>query len=148
MRTIKKGERPSPTPVKSELAIFVQDRVINQLNVETKKTPLGHECVVVPNDISLLIDQQKLMSFNPSAVQAVIGEFRNSSSPLSDALKDIPDEDILSTVKSRYIQSVGDMSNWSRSLQRSIDDTLKDIKERYEAAKAAQDAPPAAPVES
>lgn len=131
MREIKQFDPIEVTPfVDDRLVISVQPRLIDSLLAETRETPSGESYTFVPNDITLLVEQQKLMHFNPRDVQAVIDSFARSSTGMSDALKGLSDEQILSTVKSRYIQSAADMRSYAESLSRQVRDVLTEIQQK------------------
>lgn len=119
------------------LVIPVQARVIDVVNVEHFVSPLdGSELMSIPNDISLAVSQQKLASFNPEIVKSIISEYSRSSSTLSQALKNIPDDTIMSSIKSRYIQSPADMSMYLRCLQNAVRDELDSIAVQVEKSKS------------
>lgn len=131
MRELKQFDPITVTPfVDDRLIISVQPRLIDSLLAETRETPSGESYTFVPNDITLLVEQQKLMHFNPRDVQAVIDSFARSSTGLSDALKGLSDEQILSTVKSRYIQSAADMRSYAETLSRQVRDVLTDMQQK------------------
>lgn len=132
-------------PDRPELLVLCQLRSIDAVNVRKKVTPLGETITIVPNDINLYIEQQKLVSQNPSLASTIISEFVSSSSRLSDAFKGMSDDDMIETVKSRYIQSVTDMHSYADGLQKTIlsmaDDIGKERARRAEAASASAPAP-------
>lgn len=109
------------------LVNVVETRAIDAIVPETFVSPAtGEEFVVIPNDIGLFINQQKLVNFNPELVKQVISEYSRASNPLTVESEKMPDDSILDTVKSRYIQSSCDMSSYVRSLSRATRDVIDD----------------------
>lgn len=122
------------------LFVPVQTRVIDTVCVETFKSPLdGAEIVYTPNDISLLVNQSKFASFNPEIVKSIVSEYSRSSQPLSQLMSGRSDEDIISSVKSRYIQSHCDMADYVHQVHAAISSEVDSInQQRHAAAAAAQ----------
>lgn len=125
-----------PAPSCDTRLIAVCDtRVIDTVNVEERvSASTGEKYTVIPNDISLFTQQQKLASFNPEIVKSIISEYSRSANPLTMQSEKLPDDKILDTIKSRYIQSTTDMANYQKYLQAAVRETLDDIE--YERKQA------------
>lgn len=126
----------------TDLTLVCSPRAIDSINVRVVKSPLGEEYVVVPNDIGLFIKQQQLVRFNPTTINAVLSEFRASSTELSDSLKDVSDDDIIAAVKSRYIQSPADLRSYIDSIGSAFDSTIRELAlERQVRSNQSSDTP-------
>lgn len=144
MRTFKVDTTVHQFPsVQTELVILAESRTIDMVNLTERVSPLGQTYSPLPNDVGLFIKQQKILKYNPTVVQEILQEFRASSSPLSDALKGVSDADIMDSVKSRYIQSTGDLHRYAESMQDAFFAGIEDIRSSRAAAAASE--PPAQP---
>ena len=109
---------------------------VDAFTYEEIKQANGKSRVHVVNDIGILFNQQRLMQLSPMMLDKWLGMARHASP--DDGLSD---EQILSVIKSRYIQSTTDIYNWTRALGDQIDGILAEAKankEAEEAAKAAE----------
>ena len=129
-----------------KIAIVRTPSPVDAFSYEEIKKSNGKSRIHVVNDIGILFNQQRLMQINPMMLQNWLSLARQASP--DDGLSD---EQILSVIKSRYIQSNADIYNWTRMLGDQIEAIIaeaKSNKEGEEAAKAAdiqpQEAVPAA----
>lgn len=76
------------------------------------------------SDLSLLFNQQRLMSLGQGAIDYVVKMLRDYK---PDPLKGLSDDQLSSLVKSRYIQSQSDVYNWTRYVQQNIDLEIQSI---------------------
>lgn len=129
------GSKLSPL-TNNRVAIVRTPSPVDAFTYEEIKKSNGKSRVHIVNDIGILFNQQRLMQINPMMLQNWLGQARQASP--DDGLTD---DQILSVIKSRYIQSNADIYNWTRALGEQIDGIVAEAKankEAEEAAKAAQ----------
>lgn len=90
----------------------------------------------ITTDISLLFNQQRLMQASPMALDRLV---RNLKSAQPDFLKGFTDDQLISAVKSRYIQSAADMQEYMRSVMMSTDEEIQAIQAKAAEIKAQQE---------
>lgn len=89
--------------------------------------------VVIRSDISALLYTRKRKSISDISYNDLVAQLNNSHQSLLSQLDDtVSDEQILDSVKSRYIQSIGDITAYSDYLTSAIDHTTATIKESEE----------------
>lgn len=85
---------------------------------------LGTSCKVV-SDVSLLFNQQRLDRMSLQALTEKLNERVNAGDVgLSELRKNIKDEDLHLFVKSRYIQSLSELRQWSHYLMENYKDEV------------------------
>lgn len=113
-----------------DLEIRFQPRIVDRLAVQKRKTLDGVEYTIVPNDISFLTQQNRLLSLPISEAEQILQSYKSVNTELADVFDKCSDEELMSTVKSRYIQSTTDLKNWTRSLSQTVKSALEYHKER------------------
>ena len=97
----------------------------------------GEPVHFIANDILLLFNQQRLESLGQTAMI----QYLNSIAPKSDALRELrskcSDDELISLVKSRHIQSRSDLLAWSKYLDLKLDDTKAEL-ERIRSVKSGE----------
>lgn len=110
-------------------AIFREKAIYEDLITQDVKQSDGSTIHYIDSDLILLFNQQRLESLGQTAML----EYLNSIAPQSDSLaelrKNCTDEELLSMVKSRHIQSRADLMAWSRYLDSELDHS-KDVVEK------------------
>lgn len=112
----------------------VQDKLM-QLSTMTLKDG----SVVVSNDISLIFNQQRLENkLTASELREYIQRYTPNKSVYTAQLDD---DTLLSTLKSRHIQSLSEMRSWAEYCMENYDSLIKEAEEKArldaEAAAAA-----------
>lgn len=107
------------------------------------------------SDVDLLFNQSRLDRMSLQALQARLDEAaRSGDTGLSELRKNISDVDLQKFVKSRYIQSLSELRQWSHYLAEKYTSTAEGIKadlvayaqaQAAKAAKATQPEPSPAP---
>lgn len=98
---------------------------VDSFVVEEVELSKGKKRIHVVNDIGILFNQQRLMQLSPMMLDSWLKMARQASP--DDGLTD---EQILTCIKSRYIQSTTDVYNYTRWLQQNIDGIISDAKAR------------------
>lgn len=86
----------------------------------TEELPFGDKkpCVHITSDVSTLLNQKRIDRDLAPAVNEILSNVR--SSDVSDKFGHLSDEEILSCVKSRYIQAPSELIDWSEYLQSQL----------------------------
>lgn len=81
----------------------------------------------IESDLVLLFNQERLNKLGDTALL----EYINSIAPQNDGLSDLrskcTDQELLSLVKSRHIQSRSELLRWSEYLNAQLDDTSSEL---------------------
>ena len=117
----------------SKVSILRTPSPVDSFVTESVEMANGKTRIHIVNDIGILFNQQRLAQMSPMMIESWLGMVRNASP--DDGLTD---EQILSVIKSRYIQSNADVYNWTRWLQQNMDGLIAEAKER--AAQHVQEA--------
>ena len=117
----------------SKVAIVRTPSPVDAFSYEEIKKANGKSRIHIVNDIGILFNQQRLMQINPMMLDKWLGQARQASP--DDGLTD---DQILSVIKSRYIQSTADIYNWTRALGDQIDSIIAEAKANKEAEEAAK----------
>ena len=119
-----------PVPVRDysvpvQIGIVRTPSPVDAFVIEEVELAKGVKRVHVVNDIGILFNQQRLMQLSPMMLDSWLKMARQASP--DDGLSD---EQILTCIKSRYIQSTTDVYNYTRWLQQNIDGIISDAKAR------------------
>lgn len=96
--------------------LFMQDSPVNEFVHEIGKDFAGNDCTFVHNDIIVLFNQQRLESFGQMSAQAIIDSFSPTVAPLAELRSKLDDNQLLDLVKSRHIQSKGDLLKYAEKI--------------------------------
>lgn len=115
-------------------AIFREKPIYEDLISSDVKQSDGTTIHYIDSDLILLFNQERLQALGQTAMI----EYLNSIAPQSDSLvelrKNCTDEELLSMVKSRHIQSRSDLLAWSKYLDAELDHS-KDVFEKLKASQ-------------
>ena len=118
----------------------VQDKLMQLSTVVNKDGS-----VVVSNDISLIFNQQRLENkITASELREYIQRYTPNKSVYTAQLDD---DTLLSTLKSRHIQSLSEMRAWAEYCMENYDSLIKEAEEKARIA-AEEEASAAAAAES
>lgn len=95
----------------------------NQLEPIVVKSDFG-DCLVITSDLYDLFNQQRIANFGADVVRDFISRNYPVSSSLSDKISQMSDEEIMSSIKPRNIQSYSELMLWSKYLQQQIDSAV------------------------
>lgn len=114
--------------------VFREKAIYEDLICQNVKQSDGSSVYFVDSDLILLFNQERLQSLGQTAMI----EYLNSIAPQSDSLaelrKNCSDEELLSMVKSRHIQSRSDLLAWSKYLDSELDHS-KDVAEKLKVSQ-------------
>lgn len=115
-------------------AIFREKPIYEDLITTDVKQSDGTTIHYIDSDLILLFNQERLQALGQTAMI----EYLNSIAPQSDSLavlrKNCTDDELLSMVKSRHIQSRSDLLAWSKYLDAELDHS-KDVVEKMKASQ-------------
>lgn len=124
MRTynLVSNHRKHITLLDCKLCIPIFDSPLSKLSVVSYSS--GSDFIYFfKSDISLLFDQERLNKLNPTILNSLFSSIRNSSVDTSN----FTDEQLLSNLKSRYIQSTGDVYRYTRYINSHIEDYVNSL---------------------
>ena len=134
MRQIIPGDKPVTLPKleRSKTVIYRTPSPLDGFLFEQYPLPDGTVAFRKVSDIKMLLNEDRLAQLNPTYVQQMLAAVRSSSVDTSQ----FSDEQLIESIKSRYIQSNADVYNYTRMLQSEIDSVVADIKAKAEARMA------------
>lgn len=98
----------------------------------------GNECVRVRSDVSMLLHAADMSKkYGSTFVQSMIDMRRPKTTGIQLHIDEMPDAEILNTVKSRHLQSPSELIAWSEHLMEQAK-TIKQEAERIALEKEAQ----------
>lgn len=102
------------------------------------------------SDIRLILHTKDLASRAGLSVASKFGQGRQSASQIQQIMDTMSDDDLLATVRSRYVQSPSEIIAWSKELSAYAEHLESQAQELIEAETVKQEAEKAdaAPVES
>lgn len=133
---------------------FVQPSPIDHLLFQEHVTPSdGKKSIRMTSDIYMLFNQQRLDRMSRENLIAYFNGMSVSNSSLSSLKSRLSDDQLVSLVKSRYIQQPSELLAWSRYLNSLADAELKAVvaesQKRAETLEPVADvSQPVAPVAS
>lgn len=105
----------------------VQDKLMQLATVVNK-----NGSIVISNDISLIFNQQRLENkLTASELREYIQRYTPNKSVYTAQLDD---DTLLSTLKSRHIQSLSEMRAWAEYCMENCDSLIKDAEEKVRVA--------------
>lgn len=82
----------------------------------------GEQVVFYSDPIYLLFNQERLSTLGIDGVKNYLDSLANQSNdPLSELRKNCSDDDLLATIKSRYLQTPSEILAWSRYMSNNVD---------------------------
>ena len=107
--------------------------VCDEFYMEKTMNPDGTESISVHDPIYILFNQERLDRLGSASAQ----KFLDSLQPKSDALAELrlkcSDEDLMSMMKSRHLQSPAEVLAWCRYMESNIDKFNAEVKALVEA---------------
>lgn len=103
----------------------------------------GNTSVSLCRDIALVLDQKKSASYGlDAAINEMLSRVRQA--PLSDSYAGLSDDDLISVIKSRYIQAPCELLQWSAWLENNLSSIEQAAVEMANSDGASVDATPGA----
>lgn len=96
------------------------------------------------SDIRLILHTKDLASRAGIAVASKFGQSKQSASQIQQIMDKMSDDDLLATVRSRYVQSPSEIIAWSKELSAYAENLESQAQELIDAENARQEAEKAA----
>nr|DAG08923.1 MAG TPA: hypothetical protein [Microviridae sp.] len=96
------------------------------------------------SDVRLILHSKDLASRAGLAIASKFGHGSQSSSQIQQIMDNMSDDDLLSTVRSRHIQSPSEIISWSKELSSYAESLESQVQDLIDAANAQQQADDAA----
>lgn len=114
-----------------------------QLRIEIDDTDESRP-VRYTSDVRLILHNKDLASRAGIDVASKFGQSKQSSSQIQQVMDKMSDNDLLNTVRSRYIQSPSEILAWSKELSAYAENLESQVQELLDAETAKQEAEKAA----
>lgn len=127
--------------------VLFQPSIVTPLLIDEEIDPSGEKIIHFGNDATLLLNQHRLSSLGSDTIRNYLDSLSPTSSALSQIRSKVSDDDLISYVKSRYIQSPAELSAWIGSLDETAQQIVSEIQnktidnEKSETTNSAPDAP-------
>lgn len=143
LKTIENQEILVPNVSPDAFSVAPEFDSTEELRVEIDDTDESLP-VRYTSDVRLILHSKDLASRAGIDVASKFGQSRNSSSQIQQIMDAMSDDDLLSTVRSRYIQSPSELIAWSKELSAYAENIESRAQELIDAETAKQDAEKAA----
>ena len=111
--------------------------VVSKLRITELPGRNGDKCYKIQSDIALLFNQQRLVkTLGASTVDDWLGSLKPSSVGID--MSKFSDAQLMQFIKSRNIQSVGELSAWSNYLNDNAQSVIDEYNRSLDAAKQAR----------
>ena len=149
LKTIENQESLVPDVSPDAFAIAPEFDSTEELRVEIDDTDESRP-VRYTSDVRLLLHTKDLASRAGLTIASKFGQTRNSASQIQQIMDTMSDDDLLSTVRSRYIQAPSEVMAWSKELSAYAENLESQAQALIDAENAKQEAEKAvaAPVDA
>lgn len=124
-------------------AVAPQFDSTEELRVEIDDTDESHP-VRYTSDVRLILHTKDLASRAGLAIASKFGQSKRSPSQIQQIMDTMSDDDLLATVRSRYIQSPSEIIAWSKELSAYAENLESQAQELIDVENAKQEAEEAA----
>lgn len=143
LKTIETQEPLVPNVSPDAFAVAPKFDSTEELRVEIDET--DETCPVrYTSDVRLILHTKDLASRAGLAVASRFGQNRNSASQIQQIMDKMSDDDLLSTVRSRHVQSPSEIIAWSKELAAHAEVLEREAQSLIEVENAKQEAEKAA----
>lgn len=115
LNDLEQGSGLIPNVEPDDFAVAPEFDSTEQLRVEIDDTDESRP-VRYTSDIRLILHTKDLASRAGLAIASKFGQSKTSPSQIQQIMDTMSDEDLLATVRSRYIQSPSEIISWSKEL--------------------------------
>lgn len=135
---LEQGSELIPNVAPDDFAVAPEFDSTEQLRVEIDDTDESRP-VRFTSDIRLILHTKDLASRAGVAVASKFGQSRTSSSQIQQIMDTMSDDDLLATVRSRYIQSPSEILAWSKELSAYAENLESEAQALIDAETAKQE---------
>ena len=141
--SLEQGSGLIPNVAPDAFAVAPEFDSTEQLRVEIYDTE--EDCPVrYTSDVRLILHTKDLASRAGLAVASKFGQGKQSASQIQQIMDKMSDDDLLSTVRSRYVQSPSEIIAWSKQLSAYAENLESQAQELIDTETAKQEAEKAA----
>lgn len=141
--SLEQGSGLIPNVEPDAFAVAPQFDSTEELRVEIDETDETRP-VRYTSDIRLILHTKDLASRAGLAVASKFGQSKQSASQIQQIMDKMSDDDLLATVRSRYIQAPSEIIAWSKDLSAYAENLEVQAQELIDAENAKQEAEKAA----
>lgn len=117
------GEYPHVDYTDKNMNYYQPSLVSSFYKEESVSAESGEPMVVYHDPIYMLFNQQRLSKLGAGAIEMWLNQMNQSNAnPLAELRKECSDEDLVSMIKSRHLQSPSEILAWSRMMTAKIDE--------------------------
>lgn len=143
LECLEQGSGLVPNVAPDAFAVAPQFDSTEELRVEIDDT--DESCPVrYTSDVRLILHTKDLSSRAGLAVASKFGQSRQSASQIQQIMDTMSDDDLLATVRSRYVQSPSEIIAWSKELSAYAERLESQAQDLIDAENAKQKAEKAA----
>lgn len=138
LNDLEQGSGLIPNVEPDDFAVAPEFDSTEQLRVEIDDTDESRP-VRYASDVRLLLHTKDLASRAGLAVASKFGQSKSSPSQIQQLMDTMSDDDLLSTVRSRHIQSPSEIIAWSKQLSAYAEHLESEAQELIEVETAKQE---------
>lgn len=95
---------------------------------ESISSESGEPMIVYHDPIYMLFNQERLNRLGAGAIEMWLNQINQSkANPLAELRKECSDEDLVSMIKSRHLQSPSEILSWSRLMMAKMDEFKTEV---------------------
>lgn len=143
LKSLEQGSGLIPNVTPDAFAVAPEFDCTEELRVEIDDTDESRP-VRYTSDVRLILHTKDLASRAGLAIVSKFGQSKSSSSQIQQIMDKMSDDDLLATVRSRYIQSPSEIIAWSKQLSAYAEDLESQAQELIDIETAKQEAEKAA----
>lgn len=143
LNSLEQGSGLIPNIAPDAFSVAPEFDSTEQLRVEIDDTDESRP-VRYTSDIRLILHTRDLASRAGLAVASKFGQSRQSASQIQQIMDKMSDDDLLSTVRSRHVQSPSEIIAWSKELSAYAENLESQAQDLIKAETAKQEAEKAA----
>lgn len=118
----------SPT-IDPKAVVLFQKSIVHNLYETSIELPDGQIAKNFCNDVTLLLDQKRLNGLGADTIKAYFEKLTPLNDSLSELRKKVSDDDLISVIKSKYIQSPSELTAWISSLDENAQSVLESVQQ-------------------
>lgn len=143
LNSLQQGSELIPNVIPDAFAVAPEFDSTEQLRVEIDDSDETRP-VRYTSDVRLILHTKDLVSRAGLAIASKFGHAGQSASQIQQIMDKMSDDDLLNTVRSRYIQSPSEIIAWSKELSTYAENLESQAQDLIDAEKAKQEAEEAA----
>lgn len=142
------GEYPHVDYQDNNMNYYQPSLVSSFYKEESVSAESGEPMVVYHDPIYMLFNQERLSKLGAGAVEMWLQQMNQSkANPLAELRKECSDEDLVSMIKSRHLQSPSEILAWSRLMTSRIDEFKSEVAKLVASNEVDQPSPTESDVE-